>query len=150
MFNEFIETGKADSMTFHLWNEYIINAEITFNYIYAEKAPNWNMHLSAFAEMLCYAFAYDHRNYSRWGPVYIAGMLLLSETAPEVNTKFQEGEHVVKHSENTSFNTVWSDLGLEQSVVKDSKSRKGDIIGCSRENTATTKWYLTVHERQQL
>ena len=62
------------------------------------------MHISAFAEMLCYAFAYDHQNYSRWGPVYITEMLLLPETAPEVNTKFQEGEHVVKRSENTSFN----------------------------------------------
>ena len=38
MLNEFIETGKAHSMTFHLWNEYIIDAD----YIYAEKAPNWN------------------------------------------------------------------------------------------------------------
>ena len=64
--------------------------------------------------------------------------LLLSETAPEVYTKFQEGEHVVKRSENTSFNTAWSDIGLEQSVVKDSKSRKRRIIGCSRENTAKT------------
>ena len=64
-----------------------------------------------------------HQNYSRWGPVYIAEMLLLPETAPEVNTKFQEGEHVVKRSENTSFNTVWFDPGLEQSVIKDSKSR---------------------------
>ena len=63
-----------------------------------------------------------------------------------MNTKFQEGEHVVKHSENASFNTVWSDLGLEQSVVKHSKSRKRGIIGCIRENTATTKWYLTFHE----
>ena len=35
---------------------------------------------------------------------------------------------------------------MEQSVVKDSKSRKGGIIGCSRENTATAKWYLTVQE----
>ena len=104
------------------------------------------MHISAFTEMLRYEFAYDYQNYSRWGPVYIAEMLLPQETAPEVNTKFQEGEHVVKHSENTSFNTVWSDFGLEQSVVKDSKSRKGSIIGCSRENIATTKWYLTVHE----
>ena len=78
-------------------------------------------------------------------PVYIAEMLLLPETALEMN-KFQEGGHIVKRSENTSFNTVWSDLGLEQSVVKDWKSRKRGIIGCSRENTATTKWYFIVHE----
>ena len=30
MFNEFIQTGKAHSMTFHLWNEYIIDVEIAF------------------------------------------------------------------------------------------------------------------------
>ena len=65
MFNEFIETRKAHSMTFHLRNEYIIDVKIAFEYICAEKAPNWNMHISAFAEMLCYAFAYDHQNYSR-------------------------------------------------------------------------------------
>ena len=108
------------------------------------------MHISTFAGMLCYAFAYDQQNYSRWRPVCIAEMLLLPQTAPEVNTKFQEGEYVVKRSENTSFNTVLSDLGLEQSVVKDSRSRKGSTTFCSRENTATTKWYLTVHEGQQL
>ena len=51
-------------MTFYLWNEYIIDVEIVFDYIYAEKAPNWNMHISEFAEMLCYAFAFDHQNYS--------------------------------------------------------------------------------------
>ena len=55
--------------------------------------------------------------------VYTAEMFLLPETAPEVNTKLQEGEHVVKRSENTYFNTVWSDLELDQLVVKDSKSR---------------------------
>ena len=146
IFIEFIETEKARSMTFHLWNEYIIDVEIAFDYICAEKTPNWNMHISAFAEMLWYAFTYDHQNYSPWGPLYIAEMLLLPETAPEVSTKFQEGEHVVKRSENRSFNTVWFDLGLEQSVVKDSKSGKGGIIGCSRENTGTTKWYLKIHE----
>ena len=32
MFNEFIETGKTHSMTVHLWNEYIIDVEIAFDY----------------------------------------------------------------------------------------------------------------------
>ena len=86
------------------------------------RLQNWNTYISVFAEMLWYAFAYDHQNYSCWGPAYIAEMLLLPKTAPEVMTKFQEGEHAVKRSENTSFNTVWSHLGFEQSVVKDSNS----------------------------
>ena len=42
MFNEFIETGKTHSM---LWNEYIIDVEITFDFIYVEKAPCIFQHL---------------------------------------------------------------------------------------------------------
>ena len=110
MFNELIETVKANSITFHLWNEYIIDLEIAFDYIYAEKSPNWNMHISAFAEMLCYSFAYDHQNYSHWGPVHVAEMLLLPETTPEVNTKFHEGEDAVECSENTSFKKSEEDV----------------------------------------
>ena len=45
----------------------------------------------------------------------------------------------------SSFNSVWSDLDLEQSVVKDSKSRKGGIIVISRQEQASLKWYLTIH-----
>ena len=91
------------------------------------------MHISVFAEMLCHAFAYDHQNYSRWGPVYIAEILLLTETAPEVTQSFKR-ESMQSKFRKYIFNTVWSDLGLEQSVVKDLKSRKGNIIGCSRED----------------
>ena len=49
-------------------------------------------------------------------------------------------------SSKARFNSVWSDLGLEQSVVKDTKSRQGGFIGFNRIQEATLKWYLTVHE----
>ena len=74
-------------------------------------------------------------------------MQLLKETAPDLYCEFQNGKHVVTRSSHSSFNSVWSDLGLEQSVVKETKSRQGGIIGFSRVQEATIKWYLTVHER---
>ena len=97
--------------------------------------------------MLCYAFAYDRQNYARWGPVYVAEMMLLPENAPEISKQFQAGKHVVRRSTSNAFNGVWSDLGLEQSIVKDSKSKQRGIIGFSRNHIATLKWYLTVHEK---
>ena len=98
-------------------------------------------------EICRYAFAYDRQNFARWGPVYLAEMHLLKETAPEIQTEFGRGKHVVTRSTKSRFNSVWSDLGLEQSVVKDTKSRQGGIIGFSRIQEATLKLYLTVHER---
>ena len=78
--------------------------------------------------------------------MYIAEMLLLPQTAPDVHEAFEEGKHVVTRSSG-SFNSVWSDLGLEQTEVRDTKSRQGGIIGFSRQEEATMKWYLTAHER---
>ena len=42
---------------------------------------------------------------------------LLPETAPKVNTKFQDDEHVVKRSENTSFHTVSLKIRNEEREV---------------------------------
>ena len=63
---------------------------------------------------------------------------------------FVSGKHVAQRSDSGSFNNVWSDLGLEQSIVKDPKSRKGGIIGINRRESATPKWYLTVHIRSAI
>ena len=39
--------------------------------------------------------------------------------------EFQNGKHVVTRSSHSSFNSVWSELGLEQSIVKYSKYKQG-------------------------
>ena len=69
---------------------------------------------------MSYAFAYDHENYARWGSVYIAEIFLLPETALAAHALLVSGKHVARRSKSGSFNNVWSDLGLEQSIVKDS------------------------------
>ena len=130
-----------------MWNQYIEDIQIALDYIAAEKMPSWDQHLKSFAEISSYAFAYDRQNYAHWGPIYLAEMHLLEET---VYREFQRGKHVVNRSSRSSFNSVWSDLGLEQSVVKDTKSKQGGIIGFSRIQKATLKWYLTVHQRSRI
>ena len=77
-------------------------------------------------------------------------MLLLPETAPEVHALLDSGKHVVCRSSSGSFNNVWTDFGIEQNVVMDSKSRKGGTIGISRQESGTLKWYLTVHVRSTI
>ena len=68
--------------------------------------------------------------------MYIAEMLLFPQTAPDVHGAFEEGKHVVTRSSG-SFISVWSDLALEQTVVRDTKSRQGGIIEFSRQREAT-------------
>ena len=78
--------------------------------------------------------------------MYIAEMFLLPQTAADVHEAFEEGKHEVTRSSG-SFNSVWSDFRLEHTVVRDTKSRQGGIIGFSRQEEATMKWYLIAHER---
>lgn len=147
LYDEYLENGRNTSNTFAFWEQYISGVEIALDYIAAEKIPSWEQHLKCFADICCYAFAYDRQNYARWGPVYIAEMLRLPETDPDISETFESGKHVVNRSESGSFNSVWSDLGLEQTVVKDTKSKTGGVIGFSRQHNAMLKWYMTVHER---
>ena len=137
-------------VTFHFWHEYLNDIELSLHYVEAEEIPDWQLHLACYADIISYAFACDRQNCARWGLIYLAEMLLLPETAPEVHALFDSRIHVVRRSSSGSFNNVWTDLGLEQSVVKDSKSRKCGIISISRQESATLKWYLTVHVRSAI
>ena len=62
----------------------------------------------------------------------------------EKGNKDQKTGDSIRERERNAF---WSDLGLEQTVVRNTKSRQGGIIGFSRQEEATMKWYLTAHER---
>lgn len=69
----------------------------------------------------------------------------LEEKHPEVHNRFMDGDHAVSRS-NQPFAKVWTDMGLEQSVNLDSKS-KGGIVGISQNPEALQRWFLTGHER---
>ena len=72
-------------------------------------------------------------------------MLQFPQTDPTIYQEFLSGNHVVTRSNLSLFKSICSDLDLEQSVVKDSKSRKGGIIDINRQGQASLKWYLTIH-----
>ena len=64
---------------------------------------NWDLHLESFAAMLPWLTIYDHTNYARWGPVYLAGRENLEAKAPKVRAEFIAGNFVVKRT-NKRFN----------------------------------------------
>ena len=110
-----------------------------------EKNGLWELHLESVAEIIFYLFSFDRTNYSRWAPVYIADMYRRQETAPDVHQEFMNGNHPVKRSKNT-FNQVWSDMALEQSVNPDSKT-EGEKVGITLQKNALDRWFLTAHVR---
>ena len=111
-YKQFLVEGKAQSKTFHFWHEYLNDVELSLNYIKAERIPDWQLHLACCADIISYAFAYYHQNYARWGPVYLAEMLLLPETAPEVHAMYE-----IVFCYLSQENMWFVDLGLDHSIM---------------------------------
>lgn len=133
------------SQLFKFWDDYVTMVLLLLKFIRTERESNWKLHLEATTEMIPHFCSMDRVNYARWLPVYIMDMRQLPEKAPEVYNEFMNGNHAVSRS-SQSFNQVWTDMALEQSVNRDSKSI-GGIIGITQRSGALEKWFLTAHER---
>ena len=93
-------------------------------------------------------FAYDHANYAGWMSVYLCDMRLLSISEPSVQIEFEAGSHSVNQSAN-SFNMVWTDMALEQSENRDTKTL-GGIVNFSTNPGAVNRWFLTAHVHESV
>jgi len=90
--------------------------------------------------MLPYFFITNRTNYSRWMPVYIFDML---ELPAEIKPVFEKGEFSIRQTSG-SFNGIWSDMGTEKTIIKDSKD-SGGIVGITNQKSAFVRWTLTRH-----
>ena len=130
-----------------LWLQYLEMVEILFSFIRASRDGDWLLHLDSFAAMLPWLTIYDHVNYARWGPVYLADMRGLAQTAPEVHEEFMAGNFVVKRHAGR-FNQVQVDQATEW-VNKVCKLSNG-INGITWNDTARDRFCTTWSERSQI
>ena len=89
------------------------------------------------SKMLPYFFITNRTNYSRWMPVYILDML---ELPAEIKPVFEKGEFSIRQISG-SFNGIWSDMGTEKTIIKDSKG-SGGIVGITNQKSALTRHFL--------
>ena len=94
--------------------------------------------------MLPWVTIYDHTNYARWGPVYLAEMKGLETSHQELYEEFMNGNFVVKKRDG-KFNQVPIDQATEWQNTT-CKISNG-IIGITRNDTARDKFCVTWAER---
>jgi hypothetical protein len=56
---------------------------------------------------------------------------------------FEKGEFSIRQTSG-SFNGIWSDMGTEKAIMKDSKG-SGGIVGIMNQKSALVRWTLTRH-----
>jgi len=136
-----------ENPNFKFWSTYMEMVEVLLDFIRAQREGNWALQLEAFAAMLPWLSVYNHTNYARWGPIYLADMKLLPQTAPKVYAEFLDGNFVAKRSLHR-FNQVSADQATEW-MNRMCKMHNG-IIGITRNDQARDKFCLTWSERSRI
>ena len=96
---------------------------ILLNSIEAERDSIWQLHLDSFKSILSYDKAFDHYKYFAWGIIYLADMEILPQRY-KVYNQLLAGKHTLSRAKDDSaFNTVATDMALEQSLNRDSKTK---------------------------
>ena len=87
---------------------------------------NWPLTLNACDDLCPWFFAFGHRNYARWMPVFWKDMSCLPETHSSVHKAFMEGKFVVQRSDK-KFSLMALDQSQEHSIkfLKDNSEAKG-------------------------
>ena len=135
IFNLYKEYCKDDNGPLKVfWNSYLEMVEVLMNFLRATR------------EMLPCFFAYDHTNYARYLPVYLANMITLPETHPEAHALLENGDFGVQRTTSHGFSQMPVDQTIEQTLNRSTKT-KGGIVGFSLRKGAVQRWMITAHAR---
>ena len=139
------EMLAGKSRTAKLWLQYIEYVEILKLFIHGERTGNWNMHLVAVGKMLNLFAATGHINYAKSSRLYLQQMLELPIDHPWLNDCFLQGYHTVRRS-NRYWAGLWTDLIIEQVMMRSIKSRGGLTRGRGLIETVRLQWIYSMHK----
>ena len=133
------------SHTAKLWVQYIEYMETLKLFIRAERTANWNLHLIAVERMLNVFAATGHVHYAKSARFYLQMMLELPNDHPWLYKCFTEqGFHAVRRS-SRHWAGLWTDLFIEQVLMRSIKSRGGLTRGRGITETVRLQWIYTMH-----
>ena len=89
-------------------------------YVRSTREGNFQLYLESQTKIMPWMFALDHTHYSRWLPVHIRDMTLLSENHPRIYVEFCAGKFVV-HKTCNKFSAMSTNQCHEQNnaVIKE-------------------------------
>ena len=118
---------------------YMNQVMVFLMFIGATRKADWKLHLAKMEELLPYFHAHDQLNYGRWGPLYVADMLEMQTTDPDLWNFLNEGNFSIAKS-SVSFTAIDPDHAIEQEHKK--MKSKGGFIGITGNELALEKYFI--------
>ncbi|KMQ84207.1 hypothetical protein RF55_18201 [Lasius niger] len=104
---------------------------------------NWKFHLDTIQKMLPYFHASGHFFYAKSCHLYLQDMLSLEEKMDplEYETFTKKGYFTIRRSDKF-WSGIWSDMTIEQTLMRTMKSIGGLTHGRGISNSVLTMWTL--------
>jgi len=145
MFNEKLREYEERGPTARLWVQYFRMVSIAKEFIRAERMGDWEAHLNSIKNMLPYFHASGHFLYAKSAHLYLQDMLKLQNIMEKsVFDKFTKGFFTIRRSNKSNCGT-WSDMIIEQSLMKSMKTKGGVARGRSMQESVLSKWIYGMH-----
>ena len=136
---------SEQSKTAKLWIQYSIYINIVKMFIRAEQTGNWAEHLAATEKMLNLFASMGHIHYAKSARLYLQKMLQLDQEYPWLSEQFMKhGYHTVRRTDRF-WSGLWSDLIIEQTMMRSIKSQGGLTRGRGMSDSVRTLWTSTLH-----
>ena len=134
---------SSKSRTSALWLNYLQYVNVAQEFIRAERTSNWSLHISATKNMLNLFAATGHNNYAKSCRLYLQSIASLKTEKPVIYEQYIVGHHTVRRTEK-KWSGIWTDLAIEQILMKSLKGRGGVIDKGLTENVLRV-WTKTMH-----
>ena len=136
---------RGQSRTAKLWLQYINYVEICQLFIRAARIADWELHLFSTSKILNLLAATGHVHYAKCSRIYLQMMVNLEHKHPWLYQRFAvEGLFVVRR--NKRFRAgLWSDLSIEQIMMRALKGRGGLTHGSSFTESVQMLWIYSMH-----
>ena len=89
-----------------------------------------------------------HNNYAKTCRLYLQSVEVLKSDHPQIFEQFVIGNHTVRRTEMT-WSGIWTDLSIEQILMKSLKGR-GGVIGKGMTENVLNVWTKTMHRTAEV
>ena len=114
-------------------------------FIYAGRTSNWNMHLNALSKMVNLFAATGHINYAKRVRLFLRQINKLPETHLWLYNEFVNGNDTAQQI-NHIWTDIWTDLAIEQTMMRSIMSRGGLTGGCGMTESVHHMWALSLSQ----
>jgi len=143
---ESIDNLSESNRTAKLWKQYMYYIGLVKDFIFAERTGDWSFHLATVRKMLNLYAASGRVNYAKSARLYLQTMNELPEKHPWLFQCFNEkGYHTIRRSDRY-WAGLWSDLTIEQVLMRSVKSRGGLSRGRGMSESVVSTWCLSMHK----